>query len=122
MSQDALSAAHALQVDAARHGFDWDDVAPVWDKVAEELAELREAQDQGSERMHDELGDILFVIVNLARHLGINPSAALASANDKFKRRYGYVMQHAPTLPAIGSAERLERMEALWQQAKRLGL
>lgn len=121
---ELLTISRELQEAAASEGFDWPDVAPLWDKIAEELGELREAveQAQGAARRQDELGDLLFVIVNLARHLQVDPAAALAGANDKFRRRYGHVMAQAATLPPRGSAERLDRMEALWQEAKRLGL
>lgn len=119
---ELLTIAAKLQEDAAREGFDWTELDPLWDKIAEELGELRETVDQSLERRQDELGDLLFVVVNLARHLGVDPAAALAGANAKFNRRYGHVMRHAQTLPALGDPQRLDAMEALWQQAKKLGL
>ncbi len=119
---ELLSIARQLQDDAAREGFDWHELAPLWDKLAEEIAELRETVDQTPARRQDELGDLLFVVVNLARHLGVDPAAALAGANDKFRRRYAHVMAQPEGLPPLGSPERLDAMEARWQQAKKLGL
>jgi uncharacterized protein YabN with tetrapyrrole methylase and pyrophosphatase domain len=119
---DPLRAAEALQRDAATQGFDWNALADLWPKLHEEIAELQEAVDQGAARRLDELGDLLFMTVNIARHLGVDPAAALASANAKFQRRYGHVIAHADQLPPIGSAERLDRMEALWVEAKKVGL
>ncbi|WP_299696001.1 MazG nucleotide pyrophosphohydrolase domain-containing protein [Hydrocarboniphaga sp.] len=119
---DPLIEAEALQCDAALQGFDWNTLAELWPKLFEEIAELQEAVDQGAARRLDELGDLLFMVVNIARHLGADPAAALATANAKFRRRYGHVMAHAATLPPLGSPERLDRMEALWVEAKKLGL
>jgi uncharacterized protein YabN with tetrapyrrole methylase and pyrophosphatase domain len=121
---DPLREAERLQRDAALQGFDWSALADLWPKLQEEIAELQQVVEleQGSARRLDELGDLLFMAVNLARHLGVDPGAALASSNDKFRRRYGHVIAHADQLPPIGSPERLDRMEALWVEAKKLGL
>lgn len=124
MSGDPLIDAQLLQRDAALQGFDWTDVAALWPKLFEEIGELQQVVDPGhsAARRLDELGDLLFMVVNIARHLGVDPAAALASSNAKFRRRYGHVIAHADQLPPVGSPERLERMEALWVEAKKLGL
>jgi Protein containing tetrapyrrole methyltransferase domain and MazG-like (predicted pyrophosphatase) domain len=113
---DAIRQALQLQHDAAGEGFDWPSVDGVWDKLAEEIAELR-ATVTDVERT-EEFGDLLFVMVNLARHLGVDPEGALAAANRKFTSRYAFVMQQPQTLPPIGDPARLQAMEARWQRAK----
>lgn len=115
---EPLAAALVLQREAALQGFDWTEPDALWDKLAEEIAELRAAAD-AAER-HEELGDLLFMVVNLARHLGVDPAAALQSASAKFARRYAHVMADAGALPPIGDPERLEQMEARWREAKRI--
>lgn len=122
MSEE-LRVAKALQDEAALEGFDWPTLAPLWDKLAEEIAELREATSESEARVRDELGDLLFMIVNLARHLRIDPESALAQANEKFRRRYAHVRAHRESWSSLDvPAQRLDAMEALWQEAKRLGL
>jgi uncharacterized protein YabN with tetrapyrrole methylase and pyrophosphatase domain len=115
---DPLAEALRLQREAAAEGFDWTDPAGLWDKLAEEIGELKGAPDAAGRT--EELGDLLFMVVNLARHLGVDPATALASANAKFQRRYGYILEHLQELPPRGAHGRLERMEALWQRAKAL--
>lgn len=116
---DPLKQALQLQIEAAALDFDWRETRELWDKLAEEIGELQRAVDEGPARVQDELGDLLFMVVNLARHLKVDAHAALAQANAKFERRFGYILQHAETLPPLGAAGRLDAMEALWQQAKR---
>ncbi len=115
---EPLAEALRLQLEAAAEGFDWTDPAGLWDKLAEEIGELQRAPDAAGRA--EELGDLLFMAVNLARHLGVDPAAALDSANAKFRRRYGYILQHLQELPPRGNPSRLDRMEALWQRAKAL--
>lgn len=115
---EPLAEALRLQLDAAAEGFDWNDPAGLWDKLAEEIAELRGAVTAAGRA--EELGDLLFMVVNLSRHLGIDPAAALAAASAKFSRRYAHVAAHIEGLPPLGDAARLERMEDLWQEAKKL--
>jgi tetrapyrrole methylase family protein/MazG family protein len=114
-----LERAFELQKKAAKCGFDWTDVSAVFDKVEEELGELKEAAGEEDERaLENELGDLLFSAVNLCRFLKINPSVALQGANAKFTRRFKYaesVMKEAGT--PMTTAERAI-MEKLWNEAK----
>lgn len=115
----ALTRAIKLQNRAARVGFDWPSLAPVLDKLKEELAEFEaELPAADSGRLADELGDILFVIANIARHLKLDPEATLRGANAKFERRFRFV-EHA--LAEAGRSPQqasLAEMDALWDQAK----
>lgn len=116
----ALMRAEKLQKRAARVGFDWPEAAQVLDKIEEEIAELRAelASGAGSDRLEDELGDLLFAAANLARHLNIDPEAALRRTNRKFEvrfRRIEALLAAAGRTPAEAS---LDEMEALWQRAK----
>ena len=107
-----------IQLAAAKLGFDWRELEELWDKLAEEVGELKEAVSEGPDRIRDELGDLLFMAVNLARHLGVDPSRALDETNAKFNRRFGFIEKNIAQLPPIGHPQRLNAMEALWQQAK----
>ena len=107
----ALERAAKLQRRAARVGFDWPDTAGPRDKISEELAELDAETEH--ERQYEELGDLLFAIVNLARHLKIEPEAALRDANRKFERRFREIEQ----VPGFTDLS-LEEKEALWTRAK----
>ncbi|MDN5872903.1 MAG: MazG family protein, partial [Sinobacteraceae bacterium] len=91
-----LAHAQKRQADAAEQGFDWPDLDGVWAKLAEEIAELQAAGNQA--QRCEELGDLMFMVVNLARHLDVEPAAALAAASDKFERRFAHVMA-TETLP-----------------------
>jgi len=107
----ALERAAKLQRRAARTGFDWPDVAGPRAKIDEELAELDAETDH--DRKLDELGDLLFAVVNLARHLNVEPEAALREANRKFEQRFRTIEQ-APGFSNLS----LDEMEALWAAAK----
>lgn len=109
----ALVRAQKLQKRAASVGFDWPDVKQVYDKIAEELQEVREAETPPHRA--EEIGDLLFVVVNLARHYGVDAEDALRAANHKFEHRFGYIETHCPK--PLEEAT-LEEMEALWQAAK----
>ncbi len=116
----ALTRALKLQKRAARVGFDWPDIANVIDKLNEEMLELSQELAKGGDkdRLEDEFGDILFVYANLARHLDIDPEAALRRTNAKLRRRFGYIEK---TLGAEGRTpdqSDLEEMDALWNAAK----
>jgi MazG family protein len=116
----ALTRAAKLQRRAARVGFDWPEVGPVLAKLEEELGEVRAELAVGAphERLVDELGDLLFAVANLARHLGVDGEAALRQANRKFERRFRAV---ETALRAAGRGlddASLDEMEELWQRAK----
>lgn len=120
----AMTRARKLQQRASRVGFDWGEAPPVLDKIAEELAELKEAmaQEAPQQAQAEELGDLIFAVVNLARHLGLDPEAATRAANRKFERRFRYVeaaLRESGKTPAQSD---LAEMDALWDRAKGLGL
>ena len=104
---------------AAVTGFDWPDVQPVFDKLDEEADELKAAIDSGDdEHMEEELGDLLFVCANLARHLKIDPNVALRKANKKFERRFRWVEQQAKAIDEQKKTFDLKILDELWNQAK----
>lgn len=116
----ALTRAWKLQAKASTVGFDWNDVQLVLDKVREETAEIEEALQSGDKaHIREEIGDLLFVIANLARHVDAEPESCLAAANRKFERRFKGVEDR---LAQQGKAPReatLDEMELLWQAVKR---
>ncbi len=114
-----LTRAVKLQSKAAKVGFDWPHVEHVYDKLAEEVDELKQATD---EQRAGELGDLLFVIANLARHYGIDPEAALRSANAKFERRFGFIEDRLEERGKSATESDLVEMDALWDEAKKRGL
>ncbi len=118
----ALAQAEKIQNRAARHGFDWPEVEPVFAKVEEELAELRQAWRSG-DRAHiqEEVGDLLFVAVNLARHLGVHPETALRDSNRKFSRRFRYMERRLAESGRTMADTPLAELDALWDEAKRRG-
>ena len=116
----ALTRAVKLQNRAGRVGFDWPDATAVLDKIAEETAELVEARDTGdAERVTEEYGDLLFVMANLARHLKIDPEAALRAANAKFTRRFETIEAALAADGRTPANSTLTEMDALWDRAKR---
>ncbi|WP_293000605.1 MazG nucleotide pyrophosphohydrolase domain-containing protein [Nevskia sp.] len=115
-ADDPFAVALQIQRKCREQGFDWSDPDELWAKLDEEIAELREAATP--EHRHEELGDVLFMVVNIARHLKLDPMTALAATNAKFQRRYRHVEAALDALPPIGDPERLVQMEALWQAAK----
>lgn len=108
----ALMRAEKLQKRAARVGFDWPDVSGVTAKIREELQECEEADEA---HFAEEVGDLLFAVVNLARFKGVDPEEALRQANRKFVRRFQYIEQ---TLGKPMTESTLDEMEALWNEAK----
>jgi MazG family protein len=127
----ALMEAHQLTTKAARVGFDWERVEDIFDKLREETDELREAirehADAGAEaeaaeqRVREEVGDLLFAVTNIARHLGVEPEAALKLTNRKFRRRFQYIERGLKSRGREPGAATLEEMEELWQEAKNKG-
>jgi ATP diphosphatase len=116
----ALLRALKLQQRAATVGFDWESAPKVVEKIAEEAAEIAEAQKSGAaaDRLKDEVGDLLFAIANLARHLGIDPEVALRSTNAKFVRRFAEIEKALAKQNRTLAEASLDEMEALWQAAK----
>ena len=118
----ALMRAVKLQRRAARVGFDWPETAPVVDKIHEELAELTEemsAHDVDDDRVEDEMGDLLFACVNLARHLGVDPETALRRTNGKFETRFRAVERMLDEdLGIEPGAASPDQMEERWVRAK----
>jgi len=115
----ALLRAYKLQKRAARVGFDWPDTDDVLAKITEEAAELAEARNRlSADEIEDEFGDLLFVITNLGRHLGVDPEAALRRTNAKFTRRFGYVEAALKDRGKRPEDSTLEEMDALWDEAK----
>jgi ATP diphosphatase len=115
----ALTEALKLQERAAKVGFDWSAPEPILDKIEEEIGELREALKSGDQaKVSDELGDLIFAVVNIGRHVKADPEQSLRGTNTKFRRRFSHI---ETTLEAEGEtlqAATLERMEDLWQAAK----
>ena len=116
-----LQKALETQVKCAEFGFDWPDVLPVFDKVVEEIDEVKaevNATDPQQLKIEDEVGDLLFAVVNLSRHLHINPDIALAKATEKFCRRFALVQALAATESLELKNLSPEKLEILWQKAK----
>lgn len=131
LGQPALSRAVKLQEKAAKVGFDWPSLTPVFDKMREELAELEEiatpadprgsSPDASSElksKIEEEFGDLLFVMANVARHLKLDPEAALRNANTKFTRRFSHIETRLAEDGRTPEDSTLEEMDALWDEAK----
>ena len=120
-SQPSLSYAYHVQRKAAKVGFDWPDVSGALPKIVEEAAELTDAIATGDRgRVDDELGDLLFAVVNVARHLGIEPEAALRFATHKFRRRFERVEQLAAERQISMNDAELAVLDELWDQVKLL--
>jgi MazG family protein len=121
----ALTRAVKLQKKAARVGFDWPSLAPVLAKIEEEIGELkaaiaeeREARGAPSEKITEEFGDLLFVMANVARHLGVDPEASLRDANAKFMRRFRSIEAALRAEGRTPEDATLEEMDQLWDEAK----
>ncbi len=120
-SLPALMACEKIQDRAAHHGFDWPEVAPVFAKVHEELDEVKEAFESGDQaHIQEEIGDLLLVVVNLARHLKVNPEIALKESTQKFSKRFRYIEQQV----ALSGRELLDcelaELDAFWNEAKQV--
>src|ERR1700732_1251161 len=116
----ALTRAQKLQRRAARVGFDWPDLPPILDKIVEEIDELRHELDAGADRARiaDEVGDLLFSVVNLARRIDTDPEQALRHANRKFERSFHHVEERLAARGKPIAQASLDEMEVEWQRAK----
>jgi MazG family protein len=118
----AIHEAHQIAARAARVGFDWPDVEGIFEKLYEEIGELKEViasgDEQRREKLEDEIGDLFFVLVNIARYLKIDSESALKRANRKFKRRFQFMEAELAREGKTLEAATLQEMEALWQKAK----
>ncbi len=110
-----LTRAVKLQAKAAKVGFDWPSVNNVYDKITEEIEEFRQAPE---EKKADEFGDILFALANVARHLGIDPEAALRGTNAKFERRFEFIEKELAKAGKTPADSNLVEMDNLWNKAK----
>lgn len=112
----AMVKAYRMQEKTKQVGFEWENEAQVWDKVEEEIQELRAAtQEKGDPHEAEEFGDVLFSLINYARFRGIDPETALEQVNRKFRSRFEYIEAHAPKSLTDMT---LEEMDALWVEAK----
>lgn len=132
----ALQEAHKISSKAAHVGFDWPNVQGLFEKLSEETVELQEhvqkipdgnssaeklkLPEELKERMEDEIGDLFFVLVNIARYLSVDPESALRRTNRKFRKRFGWLEEQLRQQNRKLEDASLEQMEALWQQAKTL--
>lgn len=116
----ALKRSQKLQKRAARSGFDWPDVSPVFAKIKEETEEVKQAmQKNDSAQIKEEVGDLLFACVNLARHVDVDAEEALRLGNQKFEQRFNYIEKELVKLNKQMQQCKLEELEELWQQSKR---
>lgn len=113
----AMVKAYRMQDKTSQVGFEWENSEQVWEKVEEEIGELKETieQEQSQERREEEFGDVLFSMVNYARFIGVDPETALEKINRKFKKRFEYIENNAPK--ALNDMS-LDEMDALWNEAK----
>ncbi len=113
--------AHKVQSRAAKVGFDWDNTEDVMDKVYEEMGELKEAYKKGDEaNTHEELGDLMFSVINLSRFLKVNPELALNDSTEKFVRRFEKIEKAAAQAEKNVETMSFEEMDALWEEVKKL--
>ncbi|MBN9018520.1 MAG: nucleoside triphosphate pyrophosphohydrolase [Rhizobiales bacterium] len=118
-----MARAIALQKKASTVGFDWNDPKAVLDKMREEIGEVEAelaAPEPSAARLQDEVGDLLFVVANLARHLGVDPDAALRGTNQKFMRRFAHIESSLAAEGRTAADASLDEMEELWVAAKTL--
>jgi nucleoside triphosphate diphosphatase len=117
----ALTRASKLQKRASNHGFDWTEIDPVIDKIDEELSELKEALDLGEiDFVEEELGDLVFACVNLARHAGLDAESVLRKANRKFESRFATMERQASDQSVLFESLTSDQKNQLWEEAKRI--
>ncbi len=122
-SLSSLLRAYRIQEKASKIGFDWENKEDVWEKVEEELTEFKEAEKNGSiEKIEEELGDLLFSLVNYSRFLKINPENALRRANEKFIKRFSYVEEKINSSGNNLVDATLEEMDKFWEESKKENL
>ena len=122
-SMPALLSAQRLQEKAASVGFEWEEIESVFDKVQEELGEFQEAYHQNdADKIREEFGDVLFALVNLGRFLNVNAEDACRQTNAKFIHRFQYIEQKYEGDPAAMKKASLEELDAVWNEAKKLGI
>lgn len=108
---------------AAKVGFDWDETSQIFEKIEEEIAELKEAvETKENVDIGEEIGDLLFAVVNLARRLEVEPETALKTTNRKFRKRFRYIEEGLKTSGKTIHESNLDEMDALWNQAKTAGI
>ena len=123
----ALMEAHQLSTKAARVGFDWKSVDDIFEKLQEEIAELKEAiathsnfnDEESHTRVREELGDLLFAATNIARHLQVEPEAALKLTNRKFRQRFNYIEKELESRNQPFDQTSIDELEMLWQESKK---
>lgn len=122
MASPSIQRAHGLQAAAAAVGFDWPDAEDMLTKLDEEIGELRQALQHktAQDPIREEFGDILFVLVNLARRLDISVEGALDACSDKFERRFSHIEAELARRGLQAQQVGLAEMEVLWDEAKRL--
>ena len=117
----ALVKAFRIQEKAAGVGFEWDNAKDVLDKVKEEITEFnQEVENQNHDKMEDEFGDVIFSLINYARHLKINPESALERTNKKFIKRFKYIEESAKNEGKVINELTLDQMEVFWNKAKNI--
>ena len=122
-SLPAIVKAHRVQDKVRAVGFDWDVREQVWDKIEEELGELKvEIKQMDTEKMEDEFGDLLFSMVNAARLYGIDPEAALERTNKKFIKRFNYLEDHTIKAGRPLTSMTLDEMNSIWEEAKKMAV
>jgi MazG family protein len=118
----ALIEANKLTKKAAKVGFDWENAEQIFDKLDEEVGELRAAiSEKNDEEIKEEIGDLLFVVVNLARKLGVEPENALKKTNRKFRKRFKFIENELKSKDRTLEESDLQEMDALWNRSKSAG-
>ncbi len=113
-----LERSYKIQKKAAKAGFDWPDIEGVWDKVHEEIEEVREVNPDDKIHLIEEIGDLLFSVVNISRYLGVDPAEALHHCNGKFITRFNYVENGMKTRNLEMNHENFKVMDQLWDESK----
>jgi XTP/dITP diphosphohydrolase len=123
VSLPSIVKAYRIQDKARGVGFDWENTAQVWDKVLEEMKELKEEVDNGAnnERIEDEFGDLLFALINYSRFINVNPDTALERTNNKFIKRFKYLEEQAKNDGKSLHDMTLSEMDVYWEEAKKMG-